>query len=481
MLTLPLEPTDDRADPAFRDAAGCSAWLNQLQLTNLQLAHERLLTQMNELNRLAMSSTERLRILELLRETASYVQEDMLRKIAAKPLPLNEHERAIFNAIEQLWQAMITGYQRGLQACLLGEKSMLRHAAMLCQRCLHYSGRLILSRLQTGHQPEARHWQQLHELYAFAEQLRDEAQDESCTASYVKTLLLCYANPAQMSRWQAQKTEHWLTSWLCGVQLDRSCSQSRNDAQPLAVDMSGSQGFQRIDSLRHHDETRYLAMVPISKLLRVKSILLQQGQTPAQVGLGDEKDSRTCLELLNLLHLHWCENRRALARRPAMLSAEVSTAPLLDTKFSLKKELLWQMQDENILGAQLCSEPGERIACGQLIGIRPENLRHFMLGSAVWVQHHGKLSMGVKYFPGSPEAVQLRTSPTLETAAFLLPALPALKTPASLIVPRGWFRAGISAEIRKQDGQLVSIQPGFCVEHGIDYERVSYKPVASSQ
>ncbi len=86
MLTLPLEPTDDRADPIFKDAAGCAKWLGQLQLTNLQLAHSLLYTQLGELNRYPMRGLERLNTLELLRETVGYVQDDYAKKLIAKPL-----------------------------------------------------------------------------------------------------------------------------------------------------------------------------------------------------------------------------------------------------------------------------------------------------------------------------------------------------------------------------------------------------------
>ena len=89
MLTLPLEPTDDRANPLFKDAAGCTKWLGQLQLTNLQLAHSLLFTQVNELNRYPMRGLERLNTMELLRETIGYVQDDYAKKLIAKPLPLN--------------------------------------------------------------------------------------------------------------------------------------------------------------------------------------------------------------------------------------------------------------------------------------------------------------------------------------------------------------------------------------------------------
>jgi len=133
MLTLPLEPTDERADPLFRDAESCAQWLSQLQLTDLQRAHSLLLTQINELTRFPMRGLERLNTLELLRDTVSYVQNDYAKKLYARPLPLSENELTIFVSIVQLWQAMTLGYQRCLQAYIDGDKQLGKHGALLCQ------------------------------------------------------------------------------------------------------------------------------------------------------------------------------------------------------------------------------------------------------------------------------------------------------------------------------------------------------------
>src|SRR4030065_2906979 len=140
MLTLPLEPTDDLAYPAFKDPASCSEWMAQLQLTNLQPAHSQLLVQLNEFNRSPMRGLDRMNTLELLRETVSYVQDNYAKKLIAKPLPLNENEMTVFVGIAQLWQALGLGYQRCLQACMAGDKQLARQGALLCQRCLLYSG-----------------------------------------------------------------------------------------------------------------------------------------------------------------------------------------------------------------------------------------------------------------------------------------------------------------------------------------------------
>ncbi len=112
MPGLPLAPTGDRADPAFKDAAGCAVWLEQLQLTNLQLAHSLLLTQLDRLNRYPMRGLARLDTLEQLRETVHHVQHGYAQKLVAKPLPLNQNELLVFAAIVQ----PLAGNDAGLSA-----------------------------------------------------------------------------------------------------------------------------------------------------------------------------------------------------------------------------------------------------------------------------------------------------------------------------------------------------------------------------
>ncbi len=495
MLTLPLEPTDDRADPIFKDAASCTAWLAQLQLTNLQLAHSRLLIQINELNRLPMRGTVRLETLEVLRETVGYVQEDLAKKFTGKPLPLSEGELTIFVSVIQLWQAMVTGYQRGLQACISGEKQMIRHGALLCQRCLHYSGLIIFEHIRTGYQPAVKRWHQLHELYAFAEQQQFEltevadplsAQPTHCAGTYIKSLLACYANPAQLTHRQLQQMDLWLTSWSSTLSLSGRYAPSKNDAPPLAIDLPGAQGLQRVEGLRHHEQMRYLAIVPLSKLLRVKTILLEQ--SPQQPG-----DERTAsLELLHLLYSRWCENRRSCIRRPCSMNTTLRYNPhqphTHDALFKLKDESAkktqpvhhWRIINENIMGALLFYTDMEeaRMVAKQLIALRQGNSH--MLGTTAWtgIMQDGVLAMGIKYFPGQPEPVQIRASGAAPTTAYLLPALPAITTPASLIMPRNWFKPKKSIEILHENGQVSGVRLGFSVEHGLDYERASFTPLS---
>lgn len=514
MLSLPLEPTDDRADPQFKDATGCSEWLKQFQLTNLQLAHSTLLTQVHEFNRYPMHGLERLNTLERLCETIAHVQNDYAKKLIAKPLPLNESELRIFVAIVQLWQTMVSGYRRCLQAYLAGDSELAQHGALLCQRCLLYSGQAIFEHLRTGYEFDANLWQQLHKLYAFAEQrglqleeipntfhndslnnapLNGDQPRSNCHDIYVKTLLASYARPAELSRPQLQLLDNWLAQWSGTVSVEHSYTTSKGDAQPLALDLNSTQGLRPVKLVAHSNSMRYLAMVPLSKLLRVKTILLQQGKTPQQLELGDHNRD-DCIEFLTFLHQCWCENRNSrsdernpvskhvqLCYRPVNIHAQPSGNDQGEMDFPVET---WLIQNESILGAQLTCEhaPAGRLSHNQLLALRFDDTGTLMLGTTAWanVMRGGQLRIGVRYLPGVASAVELHiTDVNLPVAgapiyAFLLQGSPALKTPASLIIPRDCFKPGRVADIRHQNGEKQHAKMGFSVERGVDYERVSF-------
>ncbi len=536
MLTLPLDPTDDRADPAFKDAAGCARWLGQLQFTNLQLAHGALSTQLDELNRYPMRGLERWHILELLRETVSLVQADYAKKLIAKNLPLSEQEFTIFVSIVGLWQQMLTGYQRCLQASVAGDRQLADYAARLCQRCLLYSNLQIFEHLHAGYECSARLWQQLHALHAYSEEqglqqqevadgLDGSKRQPSCHTIYIKTLLICYARPAEFTRGQMHLLDRWLTQWSADITVARRCTVSRGDAPPLAVDLDGTQGLQALNQTSPSDNMRYLAMVPLSKLLRVKIILLQQGQSPQQLGLYESSSGVDCIELLNHLHRCWCEELAArrsvahqaqlcyglegiytyIAKKPFKLPgkdgvvdelarkqiatfgrvlSETDHKSLHDLGYPLE---LWQVTDESIFGARLlrAGSAGVRLGRDQIIAMHPADASGFILGttSGVSVTQTGQLSAAVRYLPGVAQAIAIKASginPGVKdqtAAALLLPAVPALKTPASLLIPRNWFQPGRIVEIIDPDNQKLGVKLGFSVEIGADYERVSFSPV----
>lgn len=545
MLTLPLEPTDDLADPAFKDPASCSQWLAQLQLTNLQPAHSQLLFHLLEFNRYPMRGLDRLNTLEQLRETIGYVQDNYSYKLIGKPLPLSESEKIVFAAIVQLWQALVSGYQRCLQAYIAGDKLLAGQGALLCHRCLQYTGLAIFEHLRCSYEFDPKLWHQLHELYSFAERnalqlaevpdpLNTIHARGSCESIYVKTLLSCYARPAELNRFQLHLLDGWLSEWSTTVNVERVYTRSKGDAQPLATDLASTHGLLPVRSVTGGESMRYIAMVPLSKLLRVKTILMQQGDSPQHQKLGDNCTGDDCIEFLTFLHQCWCEDRntRSGDRHPVAhptrlclklenIYAHLSGHPfkkydnyaakagssrkqtvssskpskdspdlaLIESGFPLET---WMVENQSILGARLTrvEMTGSRLGFNQLVAFQPVDATTSILGATSWVLGitkwvnaalTGHLGIGVQYLPGAAEAVRINMTDSAETEiylpALLLQEVPALKTPPSLILERGCFQPDRLVKIERTNTGIQQVKLGFSVERGIDFERVSFSLV----
>ncbi len=150
----------------------------------------------------------------------------------------------------------------------------------------------------------------------------------SCHAVYIKTLLACYARPAELSRSQLHRLDNWLEQWSGSVTLEHGYTTSKGDAQPLALDLGSTHGLRPVTTVTHSENMRYLAMMPLSKLLRVKTILLQQGKTRNSWSWATAT-AMIASSCSLFLHRCWCENRntRTEARNPVLKHAQLCFDP----------------------------------------------------------------------------------------------------------------------------------------------------------
>ena len=147
----------------------------------------------------------------------------------------------------------------------------------------------------------------------------------------------------------------------------------------------------------------------------------------------------------------------------------------------------WQVEDESMLGARLLrQEPdGKRLSPKQIIATRHADAKNCTLGVIAWltVTQSGQLRTGVRYLPGTPQAVSVKptgvgpAASASASAALLLPAMPRLKIPASLVIPRNLFQAGRILEMTTVEGEKKNVKMGISVERGMDYERISFEAV----
>jgi hypothetical protein len=252
--------------------------------------------------------------------------------------------------------------------------------------------------------------------------------------------------------------------------------------------------------------------------------MLRKGETPAHLGLGDDCIMPQCEQLLINLYQHWCDGRvhREHARRAcegnAMIAASLPAAhyyisgkpfkqPGVPKELSSKQRAeiatfgrvatrddedysqiqgysmeQWPLKDESVTGMRVVrprDSASQRVAAGQLFGVRVPEAKGFMLAAVRWVQmlESGEVMAGLKALPGTPVPVGIR--PTGLNAAnekylqaFILPAVESLKAPDAVILPPGMFKAGRVLEVYAEGAWKIKLAD--MIERGADFERCTY-------
>jgi len=510
-------------------SANCKRWLESLPLTNVQQAQQALTAQVRALSTAQLPALERLKILEMLKEATIFVQDEAARRFAGKPLPLDANEAEAWNNGIALWQETGRNYQLCLQAYREGDLSIAPHAALVCMRCLRYLGHTMSDYYRVYRQVPGAMWHALHELYSFAEQhgfarirvqdsFAEREPDSSCAENYIQTLLIHLANPFSLSVRQMSFVQHWLDKWATLIGLTAQ-PPAPSPIPPLAVDLGGADGVVLANDIKPQPNLRYLDLEPLSKTLRQTINLLKQGQTPGQLGLGDDARQPGCENLLMLLYVQWCrpgaarsEDRRESEvpasvcfgipavhfhlsggqafRQPGELTslekqdldsfgyiAHVQHAARSNGEDALETCQILNHSASGFMCLQRKPDGKARVSHNQVLAVRRLGSKHFHLGMVQWlrVDENNSLCCGVRLFPGTPEAIAVRPSnfnpagSSRYERALLLPEVSAPATPATLILPAGWFQSGRFVEMfcgRKQVSKLLDL-----LGKGSDFDR----------
>jgi hypothetical protein len=528
MADLDLPSIKPDAQPEFSDASGCAKWLQSLPLINVGPAQVRLLGQLEELNACKLPPAERLKILELMREPVSFVQKEQSKKFSSRPAPLAPPEREVLRSVHALWDAFSAGYRHCLQA--VAERAGGLSVSLIGQRVLWCTGQKMIACYQVYQDIGEREWRLLHEVYALVEE-RGKTKEEvahpehkgketTCTETYAQVLLLDLANPGKLTPRQIELISLWLGRWTRKVSVGRTAADAGEGVVPLLVDLAGASGASHRPA--EGDTIRALDIGELRSDLRKRIALLRKGDTPGELGLGEDVTAQLAEGLLMMLYRRWCEDKqsRAHPRRGASGTAATCTgmpaihfyvtgrafaarggARPMSTKEHMEIATLghlatrheddpgttpnfpvetWEIKDESASGLRLervDPRASSRLVLGQLLGIQLENAKAFLLCTVKWlsVSTDFGLEIGVQILPGVPQGVALKPSgPTTEpyTQGFLLPAFAPLQAPETLVIPAGWFKPKREIEVAERQGRVRLVE---LVDRGADFERVSFE------
>ncbi|WP_374401004.1 hypothetical protein [Niveibacterium sp.] len=529
--------TENRPD--FSNPDACLAWLASLNPTNLHETHELLAAMLGSLQERPPLPAQHLQVLEAARSAVEFVQTELARRYAARPLPPVSQEDETLRIVVELWQQMLRGYTLIAQRSAL-DPAFIDRRPMLAQRRIHYHGSLILEYFRARREVPAGMWAELHRLYGAAEDwnvatvrvgepLNETWRAQSCAEAYIAILLVDAANP--YGRTPREFT--WILRWAqrfaphCTIHTDVAVEEK----SAYAIDLAQDFGLRPIavatpgKTLRRVDSQRLAA--------HIQAVVAQfkRGASPASLGLGEDCVQPACARLLVSLYRPWglAAAGRRFARkntngaiqiatdlpsigyfvsgRPFEQPSDVRAGTFRDTMsvYTIGEQVEsadrsegelyaraaqlglilehWEIADQSLQGFRIARHTsGSRVDHRQLVALRPSDGENFLLAEISWLMYrsNGQLLAGVSLMAGVPVMAGARIRNANGAGlrenyhqAFILPAVPALKSESSLVLPAGWYQADRLIDVHAEKPFTARIIK--LITRGTTFDRVSFE------
>lgn len=518
------------------DLAEGKAYLAQLNLANPVVADRQLLRLLDGL--LIAPPAGLFEILEEARAPILYVEEEVARRFHNRPLPLSNDEEDCFDTVVATWQKLAKAYALCARLAVpnISDEIYKARVATILHRCIHYTSMAVLEHFRARRELPAGIWLDLHGYFETAEEwgvaltpINDvqhhEVASTHCQAAYVAILLIDLASPYSNSIRNLNLIRQWADLWASQVEV----RPITGDAPPAyLVELMQDMGVHA-----YRSETpfgRDARMLDTSRIALQMAYMLGQLRdrfSPSQLGLGEETSGHV-IGLLEQLARPWSlaaaprRYRRFAAEGLAQVasgfeamhfcvtacefeqpnSAATYSRGDFDTLFTFRdqvdtaRELIikpkvsfpveeWTVINHSANGFRLTrGGSGERLNHGQLLVLRPHDGDHFLLSQINWLMQEasGGMVVGVSILPGLPLGIGVRLlaagGSERFVRAFELPAVAAVRSDASLILPSGMYVAGRTLEIHTSaDDEIRKVRMNHLLQRGADFEQISFQPV----
>jgi hypothetical protein len=518
--------------PVVTDLKSCEAWLARAALAEPKQACRELTGLLESLEDVPPPERALVEILERLREPIVVAQAEHAKRYAGHPLPLKDYEVAAFEQVFDLWTTLGRAFRRLLRSALEdASRDLADKKPLLAHRALDCIGELMLAHYRSRREVEGELWRDLHQLYRTADEAglamttvsagyRSKSVS-TCAEVYVRALLLSLANPYSLGTRELAWTRRWATMWAYKVDLAAAAA----DGQGYAIDLDGNQPPAWTKQEAATRTTRFLETANLRRSIRSRIKKLDSGVDPQTLGLGKDVVQPDAGRLLSTLLRAWVEapasrqfTRRLVAARTELVSGFDSIHLAVGGKLSRSasrhwdysrrdaeqihiyqgvaeratEEVAagftaekWETLDESANGFRLRRKgPGERLALGQLVALRPSGARGFILSEVRWLMSgvDQSLTIGAAALPGLAKGISARSAsspnnaPEPYTQAFLLPN--SANQPGSVVLPSGWYQHGRELELKDED-ETMRVKLAGLVNRGHDYDRANFSVVGS--
>jgi cyclic-di-GMP-binding protein len=465
-------------------------------------AAQSVLEPLSRINRQAVSSDKRIKLLELYRPVVLNIAQELSAQYRGHALPLPESAAKTAETSRELLTELAYGYKLAIldqtnRVFSLGGGKTL---ATLIQRAIHALEQLLAISYFTYTTPTEGIWSEIHRLYLHAAQhglhdleVTDLGIKSSVNLVYKQALMLALANPQRLIAADVDSVRDYLARFGHLAQL-QPLGTLENPAGIFLVRLRSDEPA--IPFAKHRGETDMrtdilLITVELARQVNEHLKALQEREPPGRLGLPENAGERHYQDLLVHLLKYWALTpKRTFSRlaknesvnlcvglptlhyfligesaypasKDQSAESEISlnfTGTSVDTDVEHKYDTArWLVVNESAGGMALSKFPGapSAVHVGELIGVRSDRSDQWALGVVrrASVGNSGELEIGLQLLSPSAKAVSVWADKQASFEhALLLPELLPLKQPATLVTKCGVYQPGRALELEKDPG-----------------------------
>ena len=243
-----------------------------MPFTEIYRAHGEILAALTSFNdNVGQSPGERLQTLMRLDEDGRDLQQILCKQYFNQPATLNQVENSLWSRIFSLYWQLKRGYRALIREHRdnPGGWQTRSNLALITTRALHYSAATFKWGYFRHAPVDPKVWRSLHKLYRASEQgrfatqrikLYEGGEHTSCSAEYVRILLLDLLGPLSLSPTQIEIADQWLRRQAKSVLLEEVCDIDRH---LFYVDFAEAAGPRKFSRGVSGAKMRYLAMAEL--------------------------------------------------------------------------------------------------------------------------------------------------------------------------------------------------------------------------
>jgi hypothetical protein len=321
-----LTPFGKRTDDPLANIKATSRWLESLPIGDAFKCQEAILNALKRFNENSSNHTkDRLAIFMLLDEKSRDLQDTLVRQYLRNPRMSRQVESHLWHTVYGLYWEVARGYHTFVlhMANEAGRVSRDGQIPLITLRAIRAFGQLLKWYAVRYRPAGEKLWLRLHNLYRIAENegfqrlsqqaYAEDKADCSCETAYLHTLMLSLANSGTLYPKQIDLLDRWLCNWHGMFELEVELDP---DLHNFAVDLSADHGPRRMRKPDGDKPIRFWDTTDLLVKLQELQTALQEGQSPAELGLTENARTAESLELLEHLQHQWAslairEQRRA--------------------------------------------------------------------------------------------------------------------------------------------------------------------------